>query len=137
MIWKSAILLAVISLTACGSGNNSSVGSPKQTPDSAITAAPATSSPQSTEVVKVSDFMINPKLVALKAGSTITIKNDGPTPHDLSIRDPNGRTVLKTATLKPGESKTLELALPAGTYSTYCSLPVHESLGMQGSLVLS
>jgi uncharacterized cupredoxin-like copper-binding protein len=41
-----------------------------------------------------------------------------------------------TRTLDPGQPAALALDLAAGTYTTFCSLPGHESLGMRGMVTV-
>ena len=42
-----------------------------------------------------------------------------------------------TKDLTSGQSETLSVDIPAGTYVMFCSLPGHESLGIKGSLTVT
>lgn len=98
--------------------------------------APTSSAPSADVLaVSVADFMIEPSELEV-AGPTVTIEvtNDGPTPHNLTIRDDGGEVVAATADLRAGQSETLEAELPPGDYTILCSLAGHESLGMSGTL---
>ena len=102
-------------------------------------SAPASDAPSSEALsVTVADFMIDPP--ALEAtGPTVTVDvtNDGPTPHNFTVRDESGQVVMATADLSRGESETVSADLEPGDYTTFCSLAGHESLGMAGTLTVS
>jgi uncharacterized cupredoxin-like copper-binding protein len=106
-------------------------------------AAPASSVPMASAAaaipVTLADFTVTPTDLVV-AGTTVSFEvvNDGPTPHNLTIRDEAGTVLGATADLSQGEQATLTLTLPAaGTYITYCSLPGHESLGLKGTLTVT
>jgi uncharacterized cupredoxin-like copper-binding protein len=42
-----------------------------------------------------------------------------------------------TKDLKPGEQDSFQVALKAGTYELYCSIPGHKQLGMDAKLQVS
>jgi plastocyanin len=88
--------------------------------------------------VTVSDFMIDPSDLEV-TGTTVTIDvvNDGPTPHNLSVRDADGEIVMATADLSTGGTETITADLEPGEYTTFCSLAGHESLGMSGTLTVA
>ncbi|CAN5253902.1 hypothetical protein BH23CHL9_BH23CHL9_08050 [soil metagenome] len=88
--------------------------------------------------VTVSDFMIDPSDLEV-AGTTVTIDvvNDGPTPHNLSVRDADGEVVMATEDLSTDETETISAELEPGEYTIFCSLAGHESLGMSGTLNVS
>lgn len=88
--------------------------------------------------VSVSDFMIEPSDLAVE-GTTVTIDvvNDGPTPHNLSVRDADGEALMATADLSTGETETITADLEPGEYTVFCSLGGHESLGMSGTLTVA
>jgi plastocyanin len=87
--------------------------------------------------VTVSDFMIEPNEFEA-AGPTVTVEaiNDGPTPHNFTVRDSDGNVVLATADLSTGESEVVSAELEPGEYTIFCSLAGHESLGMSGTLTV-
>ena len=147
MTWKTLIPLAgiLIASAACGTDNSSSVVPAKATPAPAVSSAPAaaTSAPTAPApaagavTVKLSDFKIDPAAVSVKSGSSVTVKNDGPTPHNLAIKDASGKTLATTPDLKPGETMNLAITLAPGSYTQFCSLAGHESLGMKGAFTVS
>ncbi len=107
-----------------------------------LLALAACSSPAGDEadpiVVNLADFMIEPTDVEV-AGPTVTIEvaSDGPTPHNLSVRDASGEVVMATEDLGRGDSETITAELEPGEYVIFCSLAGHESLGMSGRLVVT
>lgn len=88
--------------------------------------------------ISVADFMIDPEDVTA-SGPTVTfeVTNDGPTPHNFTVRNDSDEVVAATADLRPGESETLEAELAPGTYTIFCSFAGHESLGMSGMLTVT
>ena len=89
-------------------------------------------------VINVMDFMIEPPDVAV-AGPLVTIDvtSEGPTPHNLTVRDASGEVVMATDDLSAGETATISAELEPGEYTTFCALPGHESLGMSGTLTVT
>ena len=88
--------------------------------------------------ISVADFMIEPEdVTAAGPAVTFTVTNDGPTPHNFTVRDEAGDVVAATADLSAGESETLEAELPPGDYTILCSLAGHASLGMTGTLTVT
>ena len=104
--------------------------------DSASTA-PASSASAEGTAVTVKDFKIDPVDIKASAGTvTLAVSNAGPTVHNVAIRDASGKVLATTKDLKAGESATITAELAAGSYTTFCSLPGHESLGTKGTLVV-
>lgn len=88
--------------------------------------------------VALSDFKIEP--TSLTADGTlisIAVSNAGPTPHNLTIRDASETVVLATDDLRRDTSTTLDGELAPGSYTLFCALAGHESLGMRASLVVT
>jgi plastocyanin len=105
----------------------------------AVLALAACSAPASTALeIGVADFMIEPVAVET-AGPTVTITviNDGPTPHNLTVRDADGTVVMGTEDLSVGDTETITGELDPGEYVIFCALPGHESLGMRGTLTVT
>jgi len=63
---------------------------------------------------------------------TITITNNGAAQHDFVI-DELG---IQTKMLNPGESETVTINAPAGSYTYYCAVPGHRQAGMEGTLTV-
>jgi uncharacterized cupredoxin-like copper-binding protein len=101
----------------------------------AASAAPATSAIP----VTLADFTITPATIDA-TGTTIAfdVVNDGPTPHNMAVRDEAGTLLGTTSDLTTGGAETLTITVPGpGTYITFCSLPGHEALGLKGTLVVA
>ncbi|MGH2417765.1 MAG: cupredoxin domain-containing protein [Candidatus Limnocylindria bacterium] len=110
-------------------------------------AAPAGSNgpatiPSATEsatiAINLMDFMIDPSDIEV-AGPTATIEvtSEGPTPHNLTIRDASDEVVAGTADLSTGDTETITAELEPGEYTIFCALAGHESLGMSGTLTVT
>jgi len=79
------------------------------------------------------DFAIALDKSSVSAGSvTFTIKNDGPSPHNLAFPD------LKkvSETIDAGATTKLTVDLKTGTYTYICDVAGHEQLGMKGTLTV-
>ena len=130
-------IVAALILAACG-GSPASTTAGTPAPTASPTVVAATAEAGSSVPVTLSDFMLMPSALTAKAGSvSFTVRNAGPTVHNLTIRDSTGKVVGATANLKPGESATLTVTLGAGAYTAICSLAGHESLGMKDPLTVS
>ncbi|MGI8999900.1 MAG: cupredoxin domain-containing protein [Candidatus Limnocylindria bacterium] len=127
---KFLIPALVVGLAACSSAAES------QAPAS---DAPASDAPSADAlVVSVADFLIDPSDLEVSGSAiTIDVTNDGPTPHNLSIRDADGEVLLATSDLSVGDMETITGELEPGDYTIFCSLGGHESLGMSGTLTVS
>jgi uncharacterized cupredoxin-like copper-binding protein len=131
----TALILVAALATACGSTSTSTATS--STPTGAEPSSPASvaSPPPGAVEVQLADFMLTPGDVSVKGSDTVFyVKNNGPTPHNLFVRDSGGKVLMHTRTLGPGESAVLTGTLAPGSYIMYCALPGHESLGMKGSV---
>jgi plastocyanin len=87
--------------------------------------------------VTLTDFQIAPAQVVVHGDLVVfEAANHGQTPHNLTIRNGSGAIVGHTRDLNPGQSATMTLQLAPGTYTTYCALAGHESLGMRGTVTV-
>ena len=118
-------ILLLIGLTACSTS-------------SASDAPTESGTPVETLSVNLADFMIQPSDVEV-AGPTVTIAvtNDGPTPHNLTLRNEDGEVLMGTPDLSAGDSDTISGQLEPGTYTLFCALAGHESLGMSATLTVT
>jgi plastocyanin len=62
----------------------------------------------------------------------LTVVNEGMLQHNFVIDDP----AFSSGALNSGESATITLNLPPGTYQYYCSIPGHKEAGMVGTLIV-
>jgi len=117
-------------------------------PEGAVTASPeaganatpeAASTPEAStggetvEIVAI-DIAFDPKkdvTIAADTDVTLSLPNNGVAAHNFSI-DALGISV----DIAPGETKTVSVNAPAGTYEFYCNVPGHKEAGMVGTLTV-
>ena len=81
--------------------------------------------------VSLSEFKIDPSVIAVETGGSLTAKNAGKATHNLAVKG----TGLKTADIAPGSSDRLDVSsLKSGMYTVYCQIPGHEASGMTAML---
>ena len=121
----AALLLGLVGCTAPAASQASG-------PDASASAA------AQSVAINVMDFMIEPNDVEV-AGPTVTIDvtSNGPTPHNLTVRDASGQVVMGTEDLSAGDTATISAEIEPGKYTIFCALPGHESLGMSGTLTVT
>ncbi len=79
------------------------------------------------------DFAIQLDTSLVKPGMvTFHIKNVGPSPHNISIKELN----KVSDTFDAGKGGDFKVDLPAGTYTVICNIPGHEQLGMHVMLTV-
>ncbi len=88
--------------------------------------------------ISLADFMIDPMSLSV-AGPAVTfdVTNDGPTPHNFSVRNAAGDILLATEDLAVDAEQTITGELAPGEYTVFCALAGHESLGMSGTLTVT
>jgi glucose/arabinose dehydrogenase len=85
--------------------------------------------------ISLSEWKVGPSRTRAPAGTLrFDSENIGATPHALRIVG-NG-VDMSTETFGPGQSRSLELNVPAGTYQLVCPLPGHEAQGMSATLTV-
>ena len=107
-------------------------------PSAGAASGSASTAPSNGTAVIVKDFKIEPADIKVQ-GKTVSlaVTNQGPTIHNVTIRDASGTVIVATKDLKTGESETISATLAPGSYVLFCSLPGHESLGTKGTLEVS
>jgi plastocyanin len=97
-----------------------------------------TASPPAAYDVTLADFQISPERVVASSGPiTFEVVNEGPTPHNLAVREASDEVLGTTPDLRRQQAAPLSIQLPAGEYVMFCSLPGHESLGMRSALTVA
>ena len=87
--------------------------------------------------IAVGEYRLRPDAARLAAGQlTIVVQNLGRLSHDLVVADGN-RWLGATKPIWPGQSATLTLDLPAGTYSMFSALLSDQSLGDYGTITVT
>ena len=88
--------------------------------------------------INLADFMLDPSELEA-AGPTVTLEvtSDGPTPHNLTVRNAAEDVLMATDDLSAGDTDTISGDLEPGEYTIFCSFAGHESLGMSGTLTVT
>jgi plastocyanin len=144
----SMLTLAVglLALAGCGSSSSSSTSSATETTTAASTPATTASTPAPATGAASSSVSLsanpegqlkyNTTSLSAKAGSVaITFTNSSPEDHNVTIENSSGTVVGHTPTFQGG-AKTVSVALKAGTYKFFCSVPGHRMAGMEGTLTV-
>jgi plastocyanin len=96
---------------------------------------PSADAPDRTVTIALTDFRPRPQDVRVDAGRvTFRVRNEGRLPHNLSLRGPQGRVLMKISTLLPGETGSATVRLRRGTYTIFCVIGNHEVLGEHGTV---
>lgn len=136
----SIVSLILVAMAACSPSTGSTPGINPTAGTPAASAPSSTGGTGTAIAIRVLDFKLDPSTVTTAAGTvSLAVTNDGPTVHNVTIRDAAGTTIVATKDLREGESETVSTptALAAGTYALFCSLPGHESLGIIGTLTVT
>ena len=110
----------------------------KTTPSSSV---PPSTKSTATEHLSVAanpkgEFHYEPSTLSAKEGvASITFANSSPVAHNMTIEDSAGKIVGGTTTFTGG-SHTIRIALKAGTYKFFCTVPGHRQAGMEGTLTV-
>jgi uncharacterized cupredoxin-like copper-binding protein len=118
-------ILAVLALSACGSGSNESVTTGGQAGGGQAVALSET------------EFKIDPSSAKVDAAGTVTFRvtNNGSIDHALEVE---GQGVEEeTDPINPGETAELTVDLSKeGSYEIYCPIDGHRDKGMEGTLTV-
>ena len=114
-----------------------------QVPEDAEVAPTATSEPEQEgeaegNVVQVSLTEFNIDMPTEIPAGTVTfeVSNDGSAVHNFEVEGQGIEEVFET-NLQPGESRTMEVDLQAGTYEVYCPVGNHREMGMELELTVT
>ncbi len=134
--------LVVLAIAACGSSNSSTTSTTTPTVEHHSTtgtkAASTTGGVQhlTLEADKTGELKYNKTALTAKAGSaTLTLTNNSPLAHNVTVENSAGARVAATTTFMGG-SHTIPLKLKPGTYKFFCSVPGHRMAGMEGTLTV-
>jgi plastocyanin len=127
------VALLVTAATACGGGDTSANNVSGGT---TATVRPAVNG--NAISVKETEYTFSPSALSLKAGTyTITVTNVGQFPHDMHVaRASDGTEVGGSTVVAANQSASFTVTLPAGSYTFWCSVDAHKSLGMQGTITV-
>ncbi len=107
-------------LAACGGGSSSNSSSSTTRSTSATTTASTASTgggaPAATITIK--NFAFQPATTAVKAGTTITVKNNDTTAHTLTA----DKNAFDTGNISSGGTKTFTAPGTPGSFPYHCSI---------------
>ena len=128
-------LVALTALAACGGGPAANaVGG---TGGGGSSSSSSSSSSQTVEF-KETEYTLSPATLTLKPGTyTFEVQDVGQFPHDLHVAaSADGTEVGGSTVVTANQSTTFTVTLRPGTYTLWCSVDAHRSLGMQGTLTV-
>ena len=137
-------ILVVVAIAACGSSSSSSSSTTTTNTSTAAKTSTSTKAPASSgslqkltlEADQSGALKYDKSTLTAKAGSaTLTLTNNSPLAHNVTIENSSGEKVAATTTFTGG-SHTIPLKLKPGTYKFYCSVPGHRMAGMEGTLTV-
>jgi plastocyanin len=129
-----SLLVASSLLAGCGSQSLSSTEgtTAPEGPDlSSVTFEDRTAA-TSVQVDAV-DNAFKPEYVTVKAGTTVTFRNDGRNEHNVIPTISGGFAAIQADQFKPGTEQPVTFATP-GDYPYYCSLHGTKTKGMIGAI---
>jgi uncharacterized cupredoxin-like copper-binding protein len=132
-----AVAIAV-PIAGCGGGddNDDTSADTGGAAEASTTGEAATGSSKTVDLTAV-DYKFNPSDPTLNKGDvTFRLTNDGQTGHSLEIEDVNGQDEELEGEVQPGDSNTLTVNLPPGTYEFYCPVDDHKEMGMEGEITV-
>jgi len=132
-------VVVALTIAACGSSNSSTTNTTTTTATTHTTATskpPASAQRLTLEADKSGELKYNKTELTAKAGAaTLTLTNNSPLSHNVTIENSSGKVVAATTTFDGG-SHTIPLNLKVGTYKYFCSVPGHRQAGMEGTLTV-
>jgi uncharacterized cupredoxin-like copper-binding protein len=96
----------------------------------AIGSVVAGDGPKPIVEVKLTQFTIEMLTTVPPGPVTFSVTNAGTMEHNFEVEG-QGLEKKFDAALKPGETRSLQVDLPAGTYTVYCPMDDHRQRGMQ------
>ena len=120
----AAAIAAVIALAGCGASSGGKGRTVTVGPGRPVT-------------VVAGEYHFDPKTIVVRGGGplTLTLRNRGSLAHDLRVQQ-GGRDLGGTGIFTSGQSQTVHLTLPPGSYQFLCTVDDHAQLGMKGTLVV-
>jgi plastocyanin len=127
-----ALVLAAITLVACGGGSSSNSSSAGDESEGKPPAPNAT-----LDFAAASSGLAYSSNTATAAAGEVTVDFDNPQPleHDVAIEDSSGKVVGQTEVITEGEDSAV-VNLKPGSYTFFCTVPGHREGGMEGTLTV-
>lgn len=131
MILVAGVVVILVAYFVLKGNYSTSTKQPSVTSSpSVIETNSATGSGQTQSSIEIKNFSFNPSSVSVKAGTTVTWKNNDSVPHTITS-DPDGG-VFKSQTLNSGDTFQFTFNT-AGSFPYHCS--IHTS--MQGTVTVT
>lgn len=119
----------VVAASACSSSPKATgTPAPGATPSAASTAKAKVTPPPLNQRINVADFSFSPRLLTIRAGTTVIWYQEGPASHTVTSGSDNTATGATSAdkkfssgTLKAGSNFSFTFTTP-GVYNYFCSL---------------
>jgi plastocyanin len=135
---------ALAAMAGCGSSSSSSSSSASATSSSTTASASTPAAAPQSASGTISDaadssgqLKFTKNALSAKAGKvTIQFTNTSPVPHNFTLQQGTGGTIVGATPTFQGGTKTLTVQLKPGTYTFFCTVPGHRAAGMQGTLVV-
>ncbi len=135
------IVAALVTIVAVGSFSAAGIFGQDATPSlgpsqtTASTGTPLAADSANGPVIDLVDIAFTPRKFTIPANTptVITLVNNGAAAHNFSIDELN----VHSGDMQAGETKTVTIDAPAGTYTFYCSIPGHRTAGMVGTLTVT
>src|SRR3954469_25962131 len=131
------IVAALVTIVAVGSFSAVGIFGQDKTPTltptqtTASTGTPDAAQIANGPVIDMVDIAFAPRKLTIPANTptVITVVNKGAAVHNFSIDELN----VHSGDMQAGETTTVTVDAPAGTYTYYCSIPGHRTGGMVGT----
>ena len=136
-VWLTAAIGGGAVLAGCGSSGTSPASTSPSTPGSPSSPATAPAAGAKTVTATENEFHIKLSQQTFAPGTyTFQATNSGAIPHALTIDGP-GVSDVSTGILKPGQGKSMTVALKDGSYNVYCPVDHHKAEGMSVNITVS
>jgi nitrite reductase (NO-forming) len=135
------IAAALVTIVFVGSFSAAGIFDQDKTPSrpsgqtTASTGTPSAADSANAPVIELVDIAFTPRNLTIPANTptVITLVNNGAAVHNLSIDELN----VHSGDMEAGETTTVTINAPAGTYTYYCTIPGHRTAGMVGTLTVT
>jgi glucose/arabinose dehydrogenase/uncharacterized cupredoxin-like copper-binding protein len=104
-----------------------------ETPTTGAASPIASPSGAGAQTITMVDIKFDPNALTIPANTDVTISlpNNGASMHNFSIDQLN-----ISVDVQPGQTGSVTINAPAGTYEFYCNVPGHKAAGMVGTLTV-
>lgn len=86
--------------------------------------------------ITMTEYKLSPLTTYIKPGPvTITARNDGKLPHNVTVIRQGDVVVGRSTTMNPGQRASINISLDPGTYRVLSSLSNDDPLGINGYIV--